>query len=145
MTHIAYKGSPTALSDLMGGQVQLMFDNLPTSLPYVKAGKLKALAVTTSKRIPALPNLPTVAESGLPGFETGSWFGLLAPAGTPKEIITALDTEIRKMVQSPEMREKLIQQGAEPVGMGSDEFAAHIKSELAKWGEVVKASGARAD
>jgi tripartite-type tricarboxylate transporter receptor subunit TctC len=145
MTHIAYKGSPPALSDLMGGQVQLMFDNLPTSLPYVKAGKLKALAVTTSKRIPALPNLPTVAESGLPGFETGSWFGLLAPAGTPKEIITALDTEIRKMVQSPEMREKLIQQGAEPVGMGSDEFAAHIKSELAKWGEVVKASGARAD
>jgi tripartite-type tricarboxylate transporter receptor subunit TctC len=145
MTHIAYKGSPPALTDLMGGQVQLMFDNLPTSLPYVKAGKLKALAVTTAKRIPALPNVPTVAESGLPGFETGSWFGLFAPAGTPKEIIARVDSEVRKMVQSPEMREKLIQQGAEPVGMGSEEFAAHVKSELAKWGEVVKASGAKAD
>jgi tripartite-type tricarboxylate transporter receptor subunit TctC len=145
MTHIAYKGSPPALTDLMGGQVQLMFDNLPTSLPYVKAGKLKALAVSTAKRIPALPNVPTVAESGLPGFETGSWFGLFAPAGTPKEIIARVDSEVRKMVQSPEMREKLIQQGAEPVGMGSEEFAAHVKSELAKWGEVVKASGAKAD
>jgi tripartite-type tricarboxylate transporter receptor subunit TctC len=145
MTHIAYKGSPPALADLMGGQVQLMFDNLPTSLPHVKAGKLKALAVTTAKRIPALPDLPTVDESGLPGFETGSWFGLLAPAGTPKEIIARVDIEIRKMVQSPEMREKLIQQGAEPLGMGSDEFAAHIKAELVKWGEVVKASGAKAD
>jgi tripartite-type tricarboxylate transporter receptor subunit TctC len=145
MTHIAYKGSPPALTDLMGGQVQLMFDNLPTSLPYVKAGKLKALAVTTAKRIPALPDVPTVAESGLPGFETGSWFGLFAPAGTPKEIIGRVDSEMRKMVQSPEMREKLIQQGAEPVGMGSEEFAAYVKSELAKWGDVVKASGAKAD
>ncbi|MEN3296735.1 MAG: putative tricarboxylic transport rane protein [Burkholderiales bacterium] len=145
MTHIAYKGSPPALTDLMGGQVQLMFDNLPTSLPYVKAGKLKALAVTTAKRIPALPDVPTVAESGFPGFETGSWFGLFAPAGTPKEIIARVDAEVRKMVQSPELREKLIQQGAEPVGMGSEEFAAHVKSELAKWGEVVKASGAKAD
>jgi tripartite-type tricarboxylate transporter receptor subunit TctC len=145
MTHIPYKGSPPALADLMGGQVQLMFDNLPTSLPHVKAGKLKALAVTTAKRIPALPDVPTVAESGLPGFETGSWFGLLAPAGTPKEIVAKLDAEIRKMVRSPELREKLIQQGAEPVGMGSEEFAAHIKSELVKWGEVVKASGAKAD
>jgi tripartite-type tricarboxylate transporter receptor subunit TctC len=145
MTHIPYKGSPPALADLMGGQVQLMFDNLPTSLPHVKAGKLKALAVTTAKRIPALPDVPTVAESGLPGFETGSWFGLLAPAGTPNEIVAKLDAEIRKMVRSPELREKLIQQGAEPVGMGSEEFAAHIKSELVKWGEVVKASGAKAD
>jgi tripartite-type tricarboxylate transporter receptor subunit TctC len=145
MTHIAYKGSPPALADLMGGQVQLMFDNLPTSLPHVKAGKLKALAVTTSKRLSALPNLPTVAESGLPGFETGSWFGLLAPAGTPKEIVATLDAEVRKLVQRPDLREKLIQQGAEPVGMPSDEFAAHIKSELAKWAEVVKASGAKAE
>jgi tripartite-type tricarboxylate transporter receptor subunit TctC len=111
----------------------------------VKAGKLKALAVTTAKRIPALPDVPTVAESGFPGFETGSWFGLFAPAGTPKEIIARVDAEVRKMVQSPELREKLIQQGAEPVGMGSEEFAAHVKSELAKWGEVVKASGAKAD
>jgi tripartite-type tricarboxylate transporter receptor subunit TctC len=145
MQHIAYKGSPPALADVMGGQVQLMFDNLPTSLPHVKAGKLKALAVTTPKRIPALPNVPTVAESGLPGFETGSWFGLLAPAGTPKDIVAKVDAEIRKMVDNPEFREKLIQQGAEPVGMGSEQFAAHIKSELAKWGEVVKASGAKAD
>jgi tripartite-type tricarboxylate transporter receptor subunit TctC len=145
MTHIAYKGSPPALSDLMGGQVQLMFDNLPTSLPYVKAGKLKALAVTTSKRIPALPNLPTVAESGLPGFETGSWFGLLAPAGTPMDIVNRVQQETAKALATPGMKERLLAQGAIPSGNTPAQFATLIDRELKKWQPVVRASGAKVD
>ncbi len=145
MTHVSYKGSPPALTDLMGGQVQLMFDNLPTSLPYIKAGKLRALAVTTAKRVPSLPDVPTMVEAGFPGFETGSWFGVLAPAGTPKEIITKLSTELLRILKTPEMQEKLLQQGAQPVGLGPEDFAAHIKSEMAKWGKVVKESGATAE
>ncbi len=145
MTHVSYKGSPPALTDLMGGQVQLMFDNLPTSLQYIKSGKLRALAVTTAKRVSALPDVPTMIESGFPGFETGSWFGVFAPAGTPKEIIAKLDAELLRIFKTPEMQEKLLLQGAQPVGLGPDEFAAHVKSEMAKWGKVVKESGATAE
>jgi tripartite-type tricarboxylate transporter receptor subunit TctC len=145
MTHIAYKGSAPAVTDLISGQVQLMFDNLPTSLQYVKTDKLRALAVTTAKRIQALPNVPTMIESGFPGFETGSWFGVFAPAATPKDIIARLDTELLRIVQTPEMHQKLVQSGAEPVGKGSEEFAAYVRSELTKWAKVVKDSGATAD
>jgi len=101
MTHVPYKGSSPALTDLMGGQVQLMFDNLPSALPQIKGGKLRAIAVTSTKRAPALPDIPTMAESGLPGFEASSWFGVLAPAGTPPAVVTRINTEINKWLQSP--------------------------------------------
>jgi tripartite-type tricarboxylate transporter receptor subunit TctC len=145
MSHIPYKGSAPALTDLLGGQVSLMFDNMPTALPHVKAGRLKALAVTTAKRSPALPELPTVAESGLPDFEATSWFGVLAPAATPKEIVSKLSGEIAKILKTPDVQAQLSGQGAEPVGSTAEEFATHIKSEMAKWAKVVKESGARID
>src|SRR4030095_5020494 len=112
ITHVPYKGSAPALQDLLGGQVQLMFDNLPPSLPQIKAGKLKALAVTSTTRAAALPDVPTMAESGLPGFEASSWFGVLAPAGTPPAIVAKLNAEIGKWLASPEAKEKLAKQGA---------------------------------
>jgi tripartite-type tricarboxylate transporter receptor subunit TctC len=145
MLHVPYKGSAPALTDLIGGQVNLMFDNLPSSLPHIKAGKLRALAVTSGKRSPALPDVPTIAEAGLPGFEASSWFGVFAPAGTPKEIITRLNMEIVKALTSPELKERLAAQGAEAVGNSPEQFAAHIRSETAKWAKVVKASGATVD
>lgn len=145
MVHVPYKGSAPALNDLMGGQVQLMFDNMPSALPQVKGGTLKALAVTTATRSPAMPDLPTVAEAGVPGFEASSWFGVFAPAGTPKEIVVKLQTEIARILKSPEMTERLAQQGAVAVGNTPDEFGAYVQSELVKWAGVVKASGARVD
>jgi tripartite-type tricarboxylate transporter receptor subunit TctC len=145
MTHVPYKGSAPALTDLLGGQVSLMFDNMPTALPHVKAGRLKALAVTSAKRSPAIPQLPTMAEAGLPGFEATSWFGVLAPAATPKEIVGKLNGEIVRILKTPEVRAQLSGQGAEPVGDTPEEFAAHIKAEMAKWAKVVKESGARID
>ncbi|MGQ3074010.1 MAG: Bug family tripartite tricarboxylate transporter substrate binding protein [Ferrovibrionaceae bacterium] len=145
MVHVPYKGSAPALNDLMGGQVQLMFDNMPSALPQVKGGTLKALAVTTATRSPAMPDLPTVAEAGVPGFEASSWFGVFAPAGTPKEIVAKLQTEIARILKSPEMTERLAQQGAVAVGNTPDEFGAYVQSELVKWAGVVKASGARVD
>lgn len=145
MTHVPYKGSAPAVTDLLGGQVHLMFDNMPSVLPHVKTGKLRGLAVTTAKRSPAAPNLPTVAEAGVPGYEASSWFGVLAPAGVPKDIVTKLNKEIVRILNAPEMKKKLSEQGAEPVGNTPEEFAAHIKAEIAKWAKVVKASGAQID
>jgi tripartite-type tricarboxylate transporter receptor subunit TctC len=145
MTHVPYKGSAPALQDLVGGQVQLMFDNLPSSLALIKAGKLKALAVTSSGRAAALPDVPTVAESGLPGFEASSWFGLLAPAGTPPPVIATLNGEIAKWLATPEAREKLLAQGANAVGGSSEDFARFIAAETTKWQKVVKDSGAKID
>jgi tripartite-type tricarboxylate transporter receptor subunit TctC len=145
MVHVPYKGSAPALNDLMAGQVQLMFDNMPSALPQVKGGTLKALAVTTATRSPAMPDLPTVAEAGVPGFEASSWFGVFAPAGTPKEIVAKLQTEIARILKSPEMTERLAQQGAVAVGNTPQEFGAYVQSELVKWADVVKASGARVD
>lgn len=145
MTHIPYKGSAPAITDLIGGQVQVMFDNLPSSLPQIKAGKLRALAVTSVQRAPALPDVPTIAESGLPGFEATSWFGVLAPAGTPPAIIARLNADLGQWLQSPDAREKLLAQGALAAGGSPEAFAAHIRAETEKWARVVKASGAKVD
>jgi tripartite-type tricarboxylate transporter receptor subunit TctC len=145
MTHVPYKGSAPAVTDLLGGQVDLMFDNMPSVLPHVKAGKLRGIAVTTAKRSPAAPEIPTIAESGVPGFEATSWFGILAPAGTPKEIVTKLNKEIVRILSLPDVKAQLSGQGAEPAGDTPQQFAAHIKAEIAKWEKVVKASGAHVD
>ena len=148
ITHVPYKGSSPALTDLLGGQVQIMFDNLPSSLPHIKSGKLRAVAVTSSKRAPALPELPTIAESGIPslaGFEASSWFGILAPAGTPRDIVLKINAEANKALQSSDMKEKLLSQGAEAVGNSPEFFADYIRSETVKWAKVVKDSGAKVD
>jgi tripartite-type tricarboxylate transporter receptor subunit TctC len=145
MTHIPYKGSAPALQDLLGGQVQLMFDNLPPSLPQIKAGKLRALGVTSTARAPALPEVPTIAESGLPGFDASSWFGLLAPAGTPPAIVAKINAEIAKWLATPEAKEKLLAAGANAAGGTPEDFARHIAAEPAKWAKVVKESGAKVD
>ena len=146
LTHVPYKGSAPALQDLVGGQVQIMFDNLPSSLALIKGGKLKALAVTSAERSSALPDVPTVAEAGLPGFEASSWFGLLAPAGTPKEAIAKINGEVAKWLATPEAKEKLASQGAIAAsGLTPEDFQKHIASETTKWAKVVKESGAKVD
>jgi tripartite-type tricarboxylate transporter receptor subunit TctC len=145
MLHIPYKGSAAAITDLIGGQANLMFDNLPSSIAYIKSGQLRALAVTTLTRSPALPDVPTINESGAPGFDASSWFGVLAPAGTPKEIVDRLHDEIVKALRTPRLKANLQAQGAEPVGDTPEQFADHIRAEIAKWAKVVKQSGAHVD
>ena len=145
MQHIPYKGSPPALQDVVGGQVSMTFDNITTAWPLAKAGKLRPLAVTTAKRSSVAPELPTLAESGLPGFEIGSWQGVFAPAGTPHEIVKRLNAEIVKILNMPDVKEKLIALGAEPVGDTPEQFSAYVKTEVVKWSDVVKKSGAKVD
>jgi tripartite-type tricarboxylate transporter receptor subunit TctC len=148
MVHFPYRGSGPALLDLIGGSMDVMFDNLPSALPHIKAGKLKALAVTSSKRSSALPDLPTVEEAGgeaFKGFEASSWFGLLAPAAMPTAQVQRLHTEVAKALERPEIKEKLVAQGAIPGGNSPTDFAKHIDAEIAKWAKVVKASGAKVD
>ncbi|SDD78993.1 Tripartite-type tricarboxylate transporter, receptor component TctC [Cupriavidus sp. YR651] len=146
MVHFPYRGSGPALTDLSGGTMQLMFDNLPSSMQLIKSGKLKALAVTSAKPSPALPDLPTVAAAAkLPQFEASSWFGLLAPAGTPHDIINRIQQEVAKSLATPAMRERLVAQGADPVGNTPEQFAAFIRAEHTKWAKVVKDSGAKVD
>jgi tripartite-type tricarboxylate transporter receptor subunit TctC len=146
MVHIPYRGSSPALLDLMGGSMDVMFDNLPSSMPHIKSGKLKALAVTSVQRSAALPEAPTIEEAaGLKGYEASSWFGLLAPAGTPPEVITRLQQETAKALKTPAINERLMAQGAIPSGNTPQEFAKHIEAEHKKWAGVVKASGAKVD
>jgi tripartite-type tricarboxylate transporter receptor subunit TctC len=148
MVHIPYRGSGPALVDLMGGSMDIMFDNLPSALPQIKAGKLKALAVTSAKRSSALPDVPTVEEAGGPalkGFDASSWFGLLAPAGTPMDVVNRVQQETAKALRARELEQRLEAQGAIPSGNTSAEFAKHIADETAKWAKVVKASGAKVD
>ncbi|MBB3012642.1 Bug family tripartite tricarboxylate transporter substrate binding protein [Cupriavidus alkaliphilus] len=146
MVHFPYKGSGPALTDLAGGTMQVMFDNLPSSMALIKSGKLKALAVTSAKPSPALPGVPTIAQAaGLPQYEASSWFGMLAPAGTPPEVIQRVHQEVAKALGAPAVRERLQAQGAEPVGNTPEQFAAFIRAETAKWAKVVKDSGAKVD
>ena len=145
MVHIAYKASPLAHIDIMGGQVQLMFDGMPTALPLIKAGKLRALGVTSAQRSQLLPELPTVAEAGLPGYAAVNWFGFATTAGTPRERVDKLNAGIVRILNQPEVKERLLALGAEPVGSRPDEFARLIKSEAARWGQIVKALGLKAD
>jgi tripartite-type tricarboxylate transporter receptor subunit TctC len=145
MVHVPYKGAAPAVADLLAGQVQIMFDNLSSALPNVKSGRLRALAVTTAKRSPQVPDLPTIAEAGLPGFDVSTWFGIFAPAATPRPVVAKLNRELVATLGLPEVRERLAQLGAEPAPNTPEEFAAFVRAELAKYGKVVKASGARVD
>jgi len=138
MTHVPYKGSAPTLADLIGGQIQVVIDNIPPYLPHVQSGKIRGLAVTTAKRSPAAPNLPTMQEAGVAGYEAGSWFGLLAPANTPKDIVQKLSVETRRILQLPDVKERLSGQGAEPAGGTPEEFAAFIRVEQAKWRKVIE-------
>ena len=141
IVHVPYKGSQAAHIDLMSGQVAMMFDNILPVRPMVQAGKLKALAVTTPQRSPALPDVPTIAEAGLPNFEAVAWFGMLAPAGTPRDIVTKLNGEIVRVLKLPDVNERLSGMGAIVVGSTPDEFATWMRNEVAKWAKVVKAAG----
>lgn len=145
MQHIPYKGSAPALTDLIGGQVQLMFDSLPSSLPFIKSGALRPLAVSSPRRAAALPEVPTLVESGYPNFNITTWYGLWAPAGTPAAIVQQLSQEIAGIVRSPEVRSQFERLGAEPVGNTPAEFNAFTKAELNKWAAIVKQSGAQVD
>lgn len=144
-THIPYKGAVPALQDLLGGRISFIFSSMPPALPHMKLGKINALAVTSPKRSPATPELPTVAESGLPGYEVINWYGVLAPAGAPQAIVAKLNAEITRIMNLPDVKERLAGLGSETMTSTPQEFASFIKSETAKWAKVVKFSGARLD
>ena len=146
MLHLPYRGSAPALQDLIAGNTQVMFDNLPSALPHIRSGRLKALAVTSRERSAALPNVPTMeAAANLKGFDAAAWFGLLAPAGTPREVINKEHQDVARILATPEMRERFAAQGAQPIGDTPAQFGAFIRSEIDKWTQVVKFSGARVD
>jgi tripartite-type tricarboxylate transporter receptor subunit TctC len=138
MVHVPYKGLSPALADLLSGQVQLMFSSVVAILPHIKAGKLRGLAVTGARRLASMPELPTIAESGFPGYEASSWYGILAPAGTPREIVAKLNAELSKALEQPEVRSSLLAEGAEPAGGSPERFAAHIRSEKERLGKLIR-------
>ena len=145
MVHIPYKGSAPALNDLLGGQVMMMFDNIPSALPHIKSGRLRALATTGAKRDPLLPELPTVSEAGVTGYESGVWFGLAVAAGTPKEIIAKLNAEAVKGTKAPEYVKRMTELGYNILGTTPEVMAEMSRNEVQRWGPIVKASGAKAD
>ena len=145
IVHIPYKGGAPAIADLIAGQIPMMFDNVPPLLPHVRAGKIQALAVTSLARIGVLPDVPTLHELGLKDFDAVGWNGLLAPAGTPRDIVARLNTEVVRVLRIPEVRDQLTSQGADIVGNSPEQFAAWIRAEVKKWAEVVKVSGAKID
>ena len=145
IVHVAYKGGGPAMTDLIGGQVSLMFDQILTALPHVQSGRLRGLAVTTEKRSPAAPQIPTIAEAALPGYAVTTWHGLLAPAGTPREIVNRLSSEAAKALQSADMRDRFAAQGVDPVSSTPEQFSAMMKTELEKWRRVIAAAGAKLD
>jgi len=145
MTHVPYKGGPPALTDLMGGQVQVMFETSVATLPFVKQGRLKALGVSSAERIPAAPDIPTIAEQGYPGFVGVPWVCLMAPAGTPPAIVQKLNVKINEILQSPAVKEQMANLGVLPMVMTTDQFNTFWRAEITKWGKAVKDSGASAN
>ena len=145
IVHVPYKGSPQGISDLIAGQVQLMFDNLTSISPHVKSGKLRGLGVSNLRRSPVFPDMPTIAEAGVPGYETTAWGGIVVPVGTPQAIVTKLNSEINKALRTSTVKERYAAIEAEPVGGTPEQFAAFVKSETVKWADVVKKSGAKLD
>ena len=145
MVHIPYRGSAPAVTDLLAGQVDIAFDNTPNVLQHVRAGKLKALAVTTAKRDPLATDVPSLAEAGVPGYDVSAWFGVLAPAGTPREIVQRLNAEIRKVIEAPEVRERWAKTGVQVQSGSPEQFAEFLKSEVARWAGVVRDAGIRPD
>ena len=145
LTHIPYKGAAPAMADLLGGQVPMVFDPIPTSLPHVRGGRIKVLAITSAQRTPLMPEVPTVAESGLPGFEVAAWFGLYAPAATPADIVGKLNADVNRVLQLPEVKEKFAALGADSAPMTTDQFAVHLRTEIAKFAKAIKDSGAKAE
>jgi tripartite-type tricarboxylate transporter receptor subunit TctC len=145
LSHVPYKGAAQALSDTLGGQVQSFMSSVPSALAHVKGGRLRALAVSSAKRSPELPAVPTIAESGYPGFEANTWYGLLVPAGTPAPIIALINTEVNRVLAMREVRDRLASEGGDTLGGSPERFAAFLAAEHAKWGRVVRESGARVD
>ncbi|MVW77583.1 tripartite tricarboxylate transporter substrate-binding protein [Bordetella sp. 02P26C-1] len=145
MTHVPYKGSSPALTDVMSGSADLIFDNLPSSMGFLKAGKLRPLAVTSKERSPALPDIPTIAQAGVDGYDASSWFGLLAPAGTPTDIVNKVSADVATALAKPEVRERFMAMGANPQAMTPEQFKQFIAAESEKWAKAVKESGARVD
>jgi tripartite-type tricarboxylate transporter receptor subunit TctC len=145
VVHVPYKGTGPAITDLLGGQVQMMITGVVALMPHVKSGKLRAVGVTSAKRVAALPEVPTIAESGVAGFDVSSWFGVFLPAATPRAIVMKMNREIHRMLENPEVRQRLIDQGADPASNTPEEFAVYVKSEMTRWGQVVRSTGARVD
>jgi tripartite-type tricarboxylate transporter receptor subunit TctC len=145
VVHVPYKGGAPALNDLIGGQLSFMIENMPGTLPFVKGGKLRALAVTSPQRSPLEPSLPTMVEAGVPGYEVVGWNGIVAVAGTPPEIVARLHAEVAKILHTPEVKQRLAALGAEPVGNTPEEFGAFIKAEMARWGKIIKEKGIRSE
>lgn len=145
ITHVPYKGGAPAMTDLLGGRLTMMFDSISQAVPHIKAGKVRALAVTGAKRVAALPDVPTIAEAGVTGYNSNAWFGVVAAANTPKDIVAKLNAEINKALTDPEVKEKLVSLGTEPIGGTPEQFTAHVKAEVVKWAKIVEVSGAKVD
>lgn len=145
LVHVPYKGTPQAVIDVMSGQVPVMFANTLSVLPLTRSNRLRALGISGAKRSPAAPEIPTIAEAGMKDFEASTWFGVFFPAGTPPAIVQRLSSEIVRIVHQPDMKERLLAQGADPIGLPAEEFRAYVRAEIAKWSKVVQASGARVD
>jgi tripartite-type tricarboxylate transporter receptor subunit TctC len=145
IVHVPYKGNAAALTELIGGQVQMMFSNLLTSMPHVKSGKLRALAVSTAKRSPQAPDLPTVAESGVPGYDVTPWYGILGPAKLPQAVVMKWNREVARIIALPEMQQRFVGQGIDLAASSPEQFAALIKAEVPRWARIVKQAGAKVD
>ena len=145
LVHVPYKGTAPSITDIVGGRISVTAASSISTMPHVRTGRLRALAVCAAKRSTSVPELPTVAEAGVPGFAVDQWYALFAPAGTPRDIVLKLQGEISKMVNDPSTREKLLAMGLDPVGSAPDEFAAYVKAETAKWGKLVREAGIKAN
>ncbi len=145
LIHVPYKGSAPMVTDLLGGHVQVAFDNVPNVIQQVKAGKLRALAVTSPSRDPSIPDLATVGEAGVPGYDVGVWFGMVAPAATPPDVLAKLNAELNKILAMPDVKQKFADQGVNPVGGSPERFGEHLRAQIEKWGKVVKESGAKVE